>query len=164
MWIEAILLKRRIIDMEVESDDHPVHPVNIDRSLDNLFYHSLPVCLQYAGILIFIGLALFIWVIYAHAHYGKGTPAPFNPPKKFVASGAYRYSRNPMYVGAITLLIGEALLLKAPWMLLFTACMFLLFLLYVKYEEEPRLIQRYGASYQEYMKRVPRWISLKRIQ
>jgi protein-S-isoprenylcysteine O-methyltransferase Ste14 len=117
-----------------------------------------------AGILIFIGLALFIWVIYAHAHYGKGTPAPFNPPKKFVASGAYRYSRNPMYVGAITLLIGEALLLKAPWMLLFTACIFLLFLLYVKYEEEPRLIQRYGASYQEYMKRVPRWISLKRIQ
>jgi protein-S-isoprenylcysteine O-methyltransferase Ste14 len=117
-----------------------------------------------AGILILFGLVLFTWVIYAHAQYGKGTPAPFNPPKKFVASGAYRYSRNPMYVGAITLLVGEALLLKAPWMLLFTACMFLLFLLYVKYEEEPRLIQRYGPSYQEYMKKVPRWFSLKRIQ
>ena len=117
-----------------------------------------------AGILILIGLALFTWVIYAHAHYGKGTPAPFNPPKKFVAGGAYRYSRNPMYVGALILLVGEALLLRAPWMLLFTAFIFLLFLAYVIYEEEPRLIQRYGASYQEYMRKVPRWLSLKQIQ
>jgi protein-S-isoprenylcysteine O-methyltransferase Ste14 len=117
-----------------------------------------------AGILILTGLAIFIWVIYAHAHYGKGTPAPFNPPKKFLAGGAYRYSRNPMYVGAIILLIGEALLLKAPWMLLFTAFIFLLFLLYVTYEEEPRLIQRYGASYLEYKKKVPRWFSFRRIQ
>ena len=117
-----------------------------------------------AGILIMVGLAVVIWVIYAHAHYGKGTPAPFNPPKKFVAGGAYRYSRNPMYVGALILLVGEALLLRAPWMLLFTAFIFLLFLAYVIYEEEPRLIQRYGASYQEYMRKVPRWLSLKQIQ
>jgi protein-S-isoprenylcysteine O-methyltransferase Ste14 len=114
--------------------------------------------------LIITGLSLVIWVIFAHAQYGKGTPAPFNPPKKIVASGAYRYSRNPMYVGAIVLLVGEALFLNATWMLLFIACLFLLFMLYVKYEEEPRLIQRYGASYQEYMKKVPRWLSIKPIK
>jgi protein-S-isoprenylcysteine O-methyltransferase Ste14 len=117
-----------------------------------------------ALVLITIGLLLFIWVIYAHARYGKGTPAPFNPPQKFVAGGAYRLSRNPMYVGALVILVGESLLLHAPWMLVFGASLFIIFSLYLKFEEEPRLVQRFGASYQAYMKKVPRWISLKRIR
>ena len=94
----------------------------------------------------------------------ESSPVPFSPPKKFVAKGPYTLSRNPMYVGMLVVIIGEALLLQAPWMLAFTALIFIIFYLYVKFEEEPRMIQRFGASYQGYMKKVPRWLSLKRIR
>jgi protein-S-isoprenylcysteine O-methyltransferase Ste14 len=117
-----------------------------------------------ACILIIVGLCLFIWVIFAHLKFGEGTPAPFRPPKKIVASGAYRFSRNPMYVGALIVLIGEALLFNAPWMLLFVAFLFLIFTVYIKIEEEPRLIARFGDSYKTYLKKVPRWLTLKRTK
>ncbi|MGB8252546.1 MAG: isoprenylcysteine carboxylmethyltransferase family protein [Anaerolineaceae bacterium] len=114
-----------------------------------------------AGVLIVAGLVLVAWVIFAHAKYGKGTPAPFNPPKNFVAGGAYRYSRNPMYVGALTILIGESLFFRSPGLLVFAVLLFILFAVYVHIEEEPRLVQRFGDSYKTYMKTVPRWLSLK---
>jgi protein-S-isoprenylcysteine O-methyltransferase Ste14 len=69
-----------------------------------------------------------------------------------------------MYVGMLVVMVGEALLLQAPWMLAFTALIFIIFYFYVKFEEEPRMTQRFGASYQDYMIKVPRWLSLKRIQ
>lgn len=116
-----------------------------------------------ACLLIIVGLGLFIWVVFAYIRYGEGTPAPFNPPKKFVAVGAYHVTRNPMYVGALITLIGEALLLRAPWMLLFVVFLYLIFNFYVKFEEEPRLVKRFGASYKAYMNKVPRWITLRRI-
>ncbi len=117
-----------------------------------------------ASMLILLGLFLAVWVSATHARTGKSTPVPFSTPKKFVADGPYTFSRNPMYVSMLVILIGEALLIQAPWLLVFTAVLFLLFLLYVKFEEEPLLIRRFGASYKEYMKKVPRWLSLKRIE
>jgi protein-S-isoprenylcysteine O-methyltransferase Ste14 len=117
-----------------------------------------------ASLLILLGLFLVGWVSVAYTRHGKSTPVPFTTPKKFVADGPYTFSRNPMYVGMMVVLIGEALLLQAPWLLIFTAALCLLFFLYVRFIEEPRLIQRFGSSYQTYMKHVPRWLSLKRIQ
>jgi len=114
-----------------------------------------------AVLLIVTGLMLVAWVTYAHAKYGKGTPAPFNPPKNFVAGGAYCYSRNPMYVGALTILIGESLFFRSFWLLIFTVFLFIMFNIYIHFEEEPRLVQRFGDSYNTYMKTVPRWLSLK---
>ncbi|MGA9397370.1 MAG: isoprenylcysteine carboxylmethyltransferase family protein [Anaerolineaceae bacterium] len=114
-----------------------------------------------AGVLIVAGLVLVAWVIFAHAKYGKGTPAPFNPPKNFVAGGAYRHSRNPMYVGALTILTGESLFFRSPGLLVFAVLLFIMFAVYIHIEEEPRLVQRFGDSYKTYMKTVPRWLSLK---
>jgi protein-S-isoprenylcysteine O-methyltransferase Ste14 len=114
--------------------------------------------------LILIGLILTISVSIAHARAGKSTPVPFKAPKKFIANGPYTFSRNPMYVGMLVVLIGEALLLQAPWMLVFIAFLYILFILYIEFDEEPRMIQRFGTSYQDYMKKVPRWLSLKRIE
>jgi protein-S-isoprenylcysteine O-methyltransferase Ste14 len=114
--------------------------------------------------LILLGLVLVVWVSFTHGRTGKSTPVPFSAPKKFVPDGPYTFSRNPMYVGMLVVLIGEALLLQAPWLLIFTGVLFFLFFLYVKFNEEPRLIQRFGTSYQAYMKKAPRWLSLKRIQ
>jgi protein-S-isoprenylcysteine O-methyltransferase Ste14 len=107
-----------------------------------------------AILLILLGVSLAI----------KSTLVPFKSPKKFMASGPYTFSRNPMYVAMLVVLVGEALLLQAPWLLVFTAVIFLLFYLFVKVDEEPRMIQRFGASYQDYMKKVPRWLSPKRIE
>jgi protein-S-isoprenylcysteine O-methyltransferase Ste14 len=117
-----------------------------------------------AILLILLGVSLAISVSIAHARTGKSTLVPFKSPKKFMASGPYTFSRNPMYVAMLVVLVGEALLLQAPWLLVFTAVIFLLFYLFVKVDEEPRMIQRFGASYQDYMKKVPRWLSPKRIE
>lgn len=117
-----------------------------------------------AILLILLGLVLIVWVSVTHANAGKSTPVPFSVPKKFVADGPYTFSRNPMYVSMLVILVGEALLLQAPWLLVFTAFLYVLFFFYVKYNEEKLLIQRFGASYKNYMMNVPRWLSLKRIQ
>ena len=117
-----------------------------------------------AILLILLGLILAISVSVVHARIGKSSPVPFKSPKKFVAIGPYTFSRNPMYVSMLVVLVGEALLLQAPWLLVFTAIIFLLFYLFVKFNEEPRMIQRFGTSFQDYMKKVPRWLSLKRIE
>jgi protein-S-isoprenylcysteine O-methyltransferase Ste14 len=125
---------------------------------------SLGVWQIIAVLLILSGLFLIFWVSFAHARHGKSTPLLFSTPKKFVATDPYTFSRNPMYVGMLVVLVGEALLLQAPWMLAFTALIFIIFFFYVKFEEEPKMTRRFGASYQDYMKKVPRWLSLKRIQ
>lgn len=117
-----------------------------------------------AILLILLGLFMIFWVSLAHARHGKSTPLLFSAPKKFVAAGPYTFSRNPMYVGMLVVMVGEALLLQTPWMLAFTVLIFIIFYFYVKFEEEPRMTQRFGASYQDYMIKVPRWLSLKRIQ
>lgn len=129
-----------------------------------IFPQALGVWEIIAILLILLGFILVVWVGVAYAREGRSTPVPLSPPKKFVAKGPYTLSRNPMYVGMLVVIIGEALLLQAPWMLAFTTLIFIIFYLYVKFEEEPRMIQRFGASYQDYMKKVPRWLSLKRIQ
>jgi protein-S-isoprenylcysteine O-methyltransferase Ste14 len=117
-----------------------------------------------ASLLILLGLSLAISVSIAHARIGKSNPVPFKSPSKFVARGPYSFSRNPMYVAMLVVLVGEALLLQAPWLLVFTAIIFFLFYLFVKFNEEPRMILRFGTSYQDYMKKVPRWLSPKRIE
>ena len=89
---------------------------------------------------------------------GEGTPAPFDAPRRFVASGPYRFARNPMYVGAIALLAGLALVLEAPSVLglALAACFFSnLFVILV---EEPGLARRFGESYAAYRRTTNRWI------
>ncbi len=89
---------------------------------------------------------------------GKGTPAPIDPPKELVAVGLYRYIRNPMYASGIIVLLGWLVwspslpLLIAP--ILFFAAAHSFVLLY----EEPTLKRKFGAAYEDYLQRVPRWI------
>jgi len=89
---------------------------------------------------------------------GKGTPAPWNPPKKLVLQGPYQYVRNPMITGAVLLLFSEALLFRswpvALWMILFFACKTAYFL----FIEEKELEKRFHKDYLIYKANVPRWI------
>jgi protein-S-isoprenylcysteine O-methyltransferase Ste14 len=89
---------------------------------------------------------------------GKGTPAPFDAPREFVAAGVYRYVRNPMYIGGWAVLFGFGLFLDSFSVLFLSlAALFLAHLFVVGYEE-PKLREKFGAAYQEYCHTVPRWI------
>ncbi len=89
---------------------------------------------------------------------GEGTPAPFDAPRRFVAVGPYRFVRNPMYVGAITLMVGSGLVLDAPSV--FGVALAALFFsnLFVIFVEEPGLAARFGETYLAYKRATNRWL------
>jgi protein-S-isoprenylcysteine O-methyltransferase Ste14 len=105
------------------------------------------------------GLALIVWVCQAFVRFGKGTPAPFDPPRQFVRQGLYRWVRNPLYLGAAVLIpLGEALIFKSWWLLLYMAVLFLGLHCYIVFVEEKGLERRFGRPYLKYKRSVPRWI------
>jgi protein-S-isoprenylcysteine O-methyltransferase Ste14 len=85
---------------------------------------------------------------------GHGTPAPFAPPRHLVVSGSFRYVRNPAYLCAVMMLVGQGLFLASTSVLLYAAVVALAFHLY----EEPTLRATFGAEYMAYCREVPRWI------
>lgn len=89
---------------------------------------------------------------------GKGTPAPFDAPRVFVAIGPYRFVRNPMYIGGLTVLLGFGLILRAPSVLALTGLAALFVHLFVVFVEEPDLTLRFGESYLAYKSATNRWL------
>ena len=89
---------------------------------------------------------------------GRGTPAPFDPPRRFVAVGPYRFVRNPMYVGGLAMLAGFGLWRRSPAMFLLTAVGALVAHLFVVLVEEPGLTERFGDGCREYKRTVNRWL------
>ena len=115
--------------------------------------------ISYLGILtILIGAAIYFWCAWDFTFAGRGTPAPIDPPKELVVRGLYRYVRNPMYVGILSILCGEALLFASWRLLQYTAVAFIFFFLFVLVYEEQVLKQQFGESYRSYCEIVPRWI------
>ena len=88
---------------------------------------------------------------------GKGTPAPIDPPKELVERGLYRFSRNPMYVGVLFILFGEAIFFATLLILGYMLVFFFCFHLFVVAYEEPTLRRTFGAAYKKYCDAVPRW-------
>ncbi len=111
-----------------------------------------------ALLLFAVGGAIYFWCLWDFATFGRGTPAPIDAPKSLVVHGLYRYSRNPMYVGVLTVLLGWVAL--SGWLLLlgYAACVATCFQLFIVYYEEPHLKQTFGQSYEEYLGRVGRWL------
>jgi len=105
-----------------------------------------------------IGAVILLWSFWNFLKQGRGTPAPVDPPKELVAAGFYRYVRNPMYVGIFLMLIGHFLWFGYWNLLMYAAIVFIAFHTFVTYYEEPTLKQKFGASYETYLKKVPRWI------
>jgi protein-S-isoprenylcysteine O-methyltransferase Ste14 len=105
-----------------------------------------------------IGLAMLIWCFWDFLAKGKGTPAPIEPPKELVVSGLYNHVRNPMYVGIALILIGHFLWFGFWNLLFYAAVVVVAFHAFVTFYEEPTLKRKFGASYEDYLKRVPRWI------
>jgi protein-S-isoprenylcysteine O-methyltransferase Ste14 len=105
-----------------------------------------------------IGGVILLWSFWNFLHEGRGTPAPIDPPKELVAVGFYRYVRNPMYVGILAMNIGHFLWFGYWNLLIYAIVVFLAFNAFVIYYEEPTLKRSFGPAYEEYTKRVPRWI------
>jgi protein-S-isoprenylcysteine O-methyltransferase Ste14 len=113
---------------------------------------------QVTGILVGAAGAVFaLWCIGTFIVIGRGTPAPFDPPRRLVVAGPYRFVRNPMYVGA-ALALGGAALFYGSWVLLAYCAVFVLIThLFVLFYEEPTLSSTFGSEYRCYCERVPRW-------
>jgi protein-S-isoprenylcysteine O-methyltransferase Ste14 len=104
------------------------------------------------------GAALAIWCVAAFAVLGRGTPAPFDPPRRLVIRGPYRFVRNPMYIGAVLALGGAALFYRSLALLVYAGLFLLAAHLFVVLHEEPRLRQTFSADYETYCRRVGRWL------
>ncbi|MBI3681244.1 MAG: isoprenylcysteine carboxylmethyltransferase family protein [Acidobacteria bacterium] len=119
----------------------------------------LPEWLVLPGILLMVlGATLALSSIALFIALGRGTPAPFDAPRRLVAAGPFQWVRNPMYIGGLVVLSGFAMFHRSPSMLLFAFLWsFFAHLLVILYEE-PILREKFGREYEDYVERVPRWI------
>ncbi len=108
--------------------------------------------------MIALGIAGFLWCALDFAFVGRGTPAPIDPPKVLVVRGLYRYVRNPMYLSVAMVLGGESLLLQSWLLARYLAYCFAIIFAVVLVYEEPVLRGKFGDSYRQYCRDVPRWI------
>jgi protein-S-isoprenylcysteine O-methyltransferase Ste14 len=113
---------------------------------------------QIAGMIItVIGAAIALWCVFTFAFIGKGTPAPFDPPRRLVIRGPYRFVRNPMYIGAGIALAGAALFYGSLPILIYAGLFLLATHLFVVLYEEPTLRRTFGSDYERYCRQVRRW-------
>ena len=109
-------------------------------------------------ILIIFGAINFIYCSLLFSRFGKGTPAPSEPPKKLVIRGLYKYMRNPIYLGYFFIFLGEFFIFGSLLLLAYLTLIIILLNIYIIYHEEPKLKKRFGKDYINYMKKVPRWL------
>lgn len=117
---------------------------------------ALPVVLGLA--LIAAGFALWLWTVRLFARVGRGTLAPWDPPRHLVVEGPYRHVRNPMITAVLAVLLGEAALFGSVPLLIWFAAFFAVNAVFFGLHEEPALERRFGDEYVAYRRAVPRWL------
>jgi protein-S-isoprenylcysteine O-methyltransferase Ste14 len=114
---------------------------------------------RYLGLLpMLVGFGIYLWCAWDFAVAGRGTPLPLDPPKELVVRGLYRYVRNPMYLGVFSVLLGEALFFASGALVWLAVAGGVCVNLFVLCYEEPTLRHKFGAAYERYCARVPRWL------
>jgi protein-S-isoprenylcysteine O-methyltransferase Ste14 len=137
--------------------------------LPGLFAFVLPIAWLVAGahtrivrpfglVPLLLGIVGLLWCVRDFYVRGKGTLAPWSPPERLVVLGLYRWSRNPMYVSVILILIGWSWAFSVPGLFVYAAVLATCFHLRVVMGEEPWLGRTHGAEWEDYSRRVPRWI------
>lgn len=118
-----------------------------------------PLPVRLAGVaLVAAGLAVLVGAFSRFAREGLGTPAPVAPTERLVVGGAYRYVRNPMYVAVLATIVGQALVLGRPVLLVYGSVVWVAFATFIRGYEEPHLAARFGEQYVAYRTQVPAWI------
>ena len=124
-----------------------------------LYVSLLPIVQIPLGVALFgIGLTMLTVTIGQFMRTGKGTLAPWDPTKRLVVQGPYRYTRNPMISGVASMILGEAIFLASWALVAWFAAVVLINTIYFKLSEEPGLVKRFGKEYNEYRSNVPMWI------
>ncbi|HEY1500217.1 MAG TPA: isoprenylcysteine carboxylmethyltransferase family protein [Acidobacteriaceae bacterium] len=122
-------------------------------------------------ILFAIGSAIYVLCLINFLRQG-GTPAIFftrpiravmgREPQQVVRSGLYRYSRNPMYIGVLAAIVGQAIVYRSRGIALYALIAALVFHVVVVFLEEPHLARVHGPAYDDYRRRIPRWLGFPR--
>jgi len=110
------------------------------------------------GALTLVGGLLALWCVLAFGTVGRGTPAPFDPPRRLVVGGPYRCVRNPMYLGAVAALIGAAVYYGSVALGAYAVVFLVLAHLFVVLWEEPALARTFGDDYRAYRESTRRWV------
>lgn len=114
---------------------------------------------RWLGALLFLaGLPVFVGFLLRFVHEGRGTPAPVAPTERLVVGGAFRFVRNPGYLAVVALVAGQGLWFGRGAVLAYAAALAVAFHLFVVLYEEPVLARRFGAEYEAFRARVPRWL------
>lgn len=116
------------------------------------------VALRVGGlILLATGVVVLLQAFVRFVVEGLGTPAPVAPTQRLVVGGLYRYVRNPMYLAVAAVIVGQALLLGQPILLLYAGAFAVAVAAFVHWYEEPTLRRRFGDQYEAYRRAVPAW-------
>ena len=105
-----------------------------------------------------VGTFIYGWCVWDFARLGRGTPAPTDAPKKLVVGGLYRYTRNPMYIGVLMVILGWSILFQAAELAVYALAVGTCFHLFTVLYEERRLQTQFGSQYDTYCSRVGRWL------
>jgi protein-S-isoprenylcysteine O-methyltransferase Ste14 len=108
------------------------------------------------------GAITYGWCVWDFAVFGRGTPFPLDAPKKLVVRGLYRYTRNPMYLGVLTVIMGWAILYRSLPLVGYALFMGACFHAVVIGYEERHLTREFGKQYTDYCARVCRWVPTRR--
>lgn len=111
-----------------------------------------------ALVLLVAGGVIYAWCVWDFALFGHGTPAPIDAPKRLVVRGLYGYTRNPIYVGVLMVLLGWATMFRGLNLLIYAISVGIGFHLFVVLYEERRLRRQFGAEYDDYCAKVGRWL------
>ena len=114
--------------------------------------------LALAFVLLGVGASIYAWCVWDFATFGGGTPAPIDAPKRLVVRGLYRFTRNPMYVGVLTVILGWAAYFQSAALVLWAALVFAGFNAFIRLYEEPHLAREFGSEYSQYRAEVGRWL------
>ena len=116
-----------------------------------------PLLQVLGGLLLVAGAVVLVEAFVRFVVEGIGTPAPVAPTQRLVVGGLYRHVRNPMYVAVGATIVGQALLLGRPILLLYAAAFAVVVFAFVRGYEEPTLARQFGAEYEDYRRAVPGW-------
>src|SRR5688572_10871302 len=105
-----------------------------------------------------LGACILIWCVHDFYRIGRGTLAPWDPPRKLVILGLYRFMRNPMYVGVLVWVAGWSLVAGSPLLAAYVLFLAILFHLRVIFYEEPTLAREFGVDWTRYRESVNRWL------
>jgi protein-S-isoprenylcysteine O-methyltransferase Ste14 len=132
-------------------------PFRILRTSRELFTPPVSISGVLASGLALLGVYVLVRCVWDFLSFGRGTLAPFDPPRRLVVRGLYRFTRNPMYNGVVALLLGEAWLFRSTALFQYAILVFVIFHLVVVIYEEPALESRFAETYRAYRVAVPRW-------